>query len=337
MNIPHKRPVHPGQLVIQNGTAHHEAVRLRDEYHENVRLFPETLQVEKVLIKQIVAAVDSEYLKELRNETTNTIAMSVPEVLEHLFTHYGQVDSDVLDKGEQRLRNFVWNLNDPRTKIFKKVEDLVSLAQAANLEKSPQQTIGFGLDLIRRTGDMEHNIREWHNRPAAEKTWLNFKTHFSAAYHDLKRIRGPTMRNTAFHQAHQVVTDLSRDCTQMRDEVMAVMNSVTMMQDGAATNDVTDSNPPAIDTPAPSMNATIDKDILLAIKKLLKEELKSNKGDRHLRQEKQGLRSTKNIQSSSSEPTAVKTNDVICSLVSSTDKAFMDLTGRFPIKSTRGN
>jgi len=55
----------------------------------------------------------------------------------------------------------------------------------------------------------------------------------------------------------------------------------------------------------------------------------------HLRQEQQGLRSTKPSQPINVPVT--KTNDVICSLLSSQDKAFMDLTGRFPIRSSRGN
>jgi len=175
----------------------------------------------------------------------------------------------------------MWNINDPPVHFFNLVEELSQLSITVNLQKSEQQVVGIGLDIVRRTGDFEKGLIGWLARPVVEHTWPNFKQRFNAAYRELKRIRGPAMRSTAFHHAHQVVTDLSRDFTQMRDEVMAVMNSVTMMQDGTAINDDTDSNPPAIDTPTPSMNATIDQDILLAIKKLLKEELRSNKGDRN--------------------------------------------------------
>jgi len=266
-DIPYVRPAHPGALIIPHGAAHHEAVRLREENQENIRLFRETIQVEKALIKQIVASIDPEYLKELRDDATSTITLDIPAILQHLFLHYGQVDSDVLDREEQKLKNYMWNINDPPVRFFNLVEELSQLSIAANLQKSEQQIVGIGLDIVRRTGDFEKGLIGWLARPVVEHTWPNFKQHFNAAYRKLKRIRGPAMHSTAFRQAHQVVTDLSRDFTQMRDEVMAVMNSVTMMQDGAAINDDTDSNPPAIDTPAPLMNATIDKDILLAIKK----------------------------------------------------------------------
>ena len=44
------RPAHPGALNIPNGTALHEAVRLREEHTEAVRLFRETIDVENALI-----------------------------------------------------------------------------------------------------------------------------------------------------------------------------------------------------------------------------------------------------------------------------------------------
>lgn len=113
-NVPYVRPVHPGLLVIPNGTAHHEAVRLQDEHHENIRLFCETNQVEKaLLIKQIVASVDREFLEELCDKNTNTINMTVPEILDHLSTHYGLVDSKVLNQEDSKLKNYMWNINDP--------------------------------------------------------------------------------------------------------------------------------------------------------------------------------------------------------------------------------
>ena len=64
----------------------------------------------------------------------------------------------------------------------------------------------------------------------------------------------------------------------------------------------------------------------------------------HINQESQGLQSTKNtslyppdnMHPKAQDPN-VKTEDVIYSLISSTDKGFMDLTGRFPYCSSRGN
>ena len=115
---------------------------------------------------------------------------------------------------------------------FKSNKDRNDLLQqdAANLQKSEQQVIGIGLDIVRRTGDFEKGLIGWLARPAVGHTWPNFKQHFNAAYRELKRIRGLAMRSTAFHQAHQVAADLTKNFHQMRDDVIAAMNSLTIHQ-----------------------------------------------------------------------------------------------------------
>ena len=71
------------------------------------------------------------------------------------------------------------------------------------------------------------------------------------------------------------------------------------------------------------------------IKKHLSPSISTAKG--HMKQEQQGLQSTK-VSSPTQDPVStVKTHDVIYALVSSKDKAYMDLTGRFPYCSSRGN
>ena len=60
----------------------------------------------------------------------------------------------------------------------------------------------------------------------------------------------------------------------------------------------------------------------------------------HLKLEQQGLQSTKNIIEKPPLPDPaphLKTNDVIYALIDTKDKTFMDLTGRFPHCSSRGN
>ena len=53
--LPYVKPVHPGTLHITVGTPQHETNRLREDHTDAIRLFRETIDVEKALIKQIVA------------------------------------------------------------------------------------------------------------------------------------------------------------------------------------------------------------------------------------------------------------------------------------------
>ena len=56
--IPYAAPRHPGPLQIPRNTDSAEAVRLREEHDETIRLFRESLDVEKALTRQIVAALE---------------------------------------------------------------------------------------------------------------------------------------------------------------------------------------------------------------------------------------------------------------------------------------
>ena len=131
--VPYVFPVHPGALNIPAGTAQHEAIRLRDEHKERIRVYREALGIQQALLKQIVAAVDEDYLKELRNEHTNAITLTIPEILSHLTTTYGQVDSSDLRKQEEQLTLFHWNANDPPAEMYNLVENLVKASIAAGM------------------------------------------------------------------------------------------------------------------------------------------------------------------------------------------------------------
>ena len=275
-NVPYVRPQHPGPLIIPAGTAHHEAVRLRADQDEHIRVFRETLQVERALIKQIVAAVDPEYLRELRDELTNTIILPVPEILDHLITCYGQVDSEALDKEEQKMKTYLWNISDPPVHFFNKIEELASMAIAAHLAKSPAQIVSLALDVVRRTGDLEKGLIEWLTLPAAQQTWVDFKQHFNTAWRELKRIRGPSMRNTAFHQAHQVASDLTDNFNQMRDDIVQSMHALTLHHRDIERSLEHEPPPDATPapTPAPSMNSTNDTNAqLLRVLQQMQEQL----------------------------------------------------------------
>ena len=173
-NVPFHRPQHPGQLQIPAGTPQREAIRLREEHRENIRIFRETLDVETVLTKQVVNAIAPEYLKELRDPFTDKIDVTIFEVLTHLFDTYGLVDSVTLDECETKVKTMFWTLSDPPVTIFNAIEALVELAEAANLPKSQAQIINYGLAIIRKTSDFEHAQTGWYSRPPVEHTWQNF-------------------------------------------------------------------------------------------------------------------------------------------------------------------
>ena len=272
--VPYAFPVHPGALHIPAGTAQHEAIRLRDEHKERIRVYREALGVQQALLKQIVAAVDEEYLKELRNEHTNAITLTIPEILSHLTTTYGQVDSSDLRKQEEQLTLFHWNVNDPPAEMYNLVENLVKASIAAGMPKTQEQIIAFGLEIIKKTADFEVAMGAWYDRPPAEKTWVNFKTHFSQAHRKLKKVRGTTMRNTTFHQVNQLAEQINNDFAHLESDVLTSINEWSVAR---KTPD------PPLMAPAPdrseqlaTMNATIATNTeMLRLMQQLQQQLKN--------------------------------------------------------------
>ena len=261
------RPAHPGALAIAAGTALHESVRLREEHIENVRLFRETVDVTNALLKQIVNAVEKDYLKELYNNVTSTITMTIPEVLTFLFTRYGEVDTERVNQEEKKVREYSWNITDPPVVLFNLIEDLETIAEAADIPKTVNQLIAYGLDIIRATGEFETGLTTWYARPAVQHTWANFKTHFTTAHTELIKVRGKSMRGTAFHQANATVAALSTEMNNIRNDLVDSINSLAIhVQDTSPPSD--DTNEPPIDDHQANAAASNQTALIAAIQDL---------------------------------------------------------------------
>ena len=255
------RPVHPGILVIPSGSAKHESTRLRDEHKQEILNFRETVNVEKAMIKQIVHAVDPQYLDTLRNTTTDCIDKPILTILTHLFTRYGKVDADTLALKEKNVREIHYNVQDPLVTIYKEIEDLELLGKASNNPYLPLQLMNFALQITKNTGDFEEGQKGWHTKAATDKTWANFMKHFDQEHQALREVRGVTMRSTAFH-ANAITSEV---LDEIRDIKESVRESLMMISDIPS--------PPATESANFTRTSNDDKssEILLFLKKLQEE------------------------------------------------------------------
>ena len=99
--VAYVRPVHPGILVIPHPCTQHETTRLTTEHKQQVLDFRETINVEKAMVKQVVHAIDSQYIDTLRKRITDCIDTPIVTVLHHLFSKYGKVDAESLASKEK--------------------------------------------------------------------------------------------------------------------------------------------------------------------------------------------------------------------------------------------
>ena len=63
---PYQRPVNPGILEVEGGTAF-EIAQQKAEHEEATRLFCEVLGVERALVQQLINAIDNKFLQGLKN------------------------------------------------------------------------------------------------------------------------------------------------------------------------------------------------------------------------------------------------------------------------------
>ena len=61
---------------------------MRELQIKKLNLFREAASIETTTKSQIVAAINSIYLKELKNSTTETIEETISQILMHLFQQY---------------------------------------------------------------------------------------------------------------------------------------------------------------------------------------------------------------------------------------------------------
>ena len=181
----------------------------------------------KALIRQIVAAIDKQYIEELNHPTLNIITKPIYDVLTYLFDNFADVTASDVSKEEEKLRTYYWNVTEPPLIFYTLINDLQTLAKAANETKTDQQLINLGLEIIQKTGDMEKGLAEWHNRDVAEHTWGNFKRHFSHAHRELRKIRGKSMKTTHFHQAHSIVDDINANISDLHNEIRDTLSTYT--------------------------------------------------------------------------------------------------------------
>ena len=129
---PYVHTAHPGTLTILAGTTHHEATRLTVEHAERVRVFRESVELEKVLVNQTCNALDETFYKERVNPATNTVTEKLSDFLSWLFTTYGDIDSDTIAHEAQKILEFSYDLQNPITDIFEPIQELEQLAIAGN-------------------------------------------------------------------------------------------------------------------------------------------------------------------------------------------------------------
>jgi hypothetical protein len=129
----------------------------------------------------------------------------VPVLPEGLtFMTYGNITAVDLENNFERMRR-AWDPQQPVESFFKKNQYCADYSEAGGVLIGRPQHINLGYAKIFATGNFMSACRRWNEKPHAEKTWAQFKAHFSAAHRQHKLMQGGSAATSGYHSANAAV------------------------------------------------------------------------------------------------------------------------------------
>jgi hypothetical protein len=141
------------------------------------------------------------YLEILNDNMVGYDNISVRDMLDHLFGTYGNITAVDLEINFEHMRQ-AWDPQQPVESLFKQMQDCADYSEAGGVPIGPSQQINVGYTKIFATGQFMSAWRRWNEKPAADKTWTHFKSHFAAAHRQHKQMKGETAAHAGFHSAN---------------------------------------------------------------------------------------------------------------------------------------
>lgn len=209
---PFTRPVFPGaQAIIPNNTTQHAARSLRIDYNEDLRVYHEVNNVDQALKQQIIEAVEPMYLTAVKNRTSDTITIPVHEVMDHLFTSYGDVTPHIFQIKEAAIKSSTWDPTTPIDNLYQDIEELVDLSGRAGVPMTPEQSITIAYVILWKTNVLQDYLKTWNTKLVADKTWTNFKIHFRDGIKEYKQLQAPQVHDSIYSNQANLLQTLRDD------------------------------------------------------------------------------------------------------------------------------
>jgi hypothetical protein len=177
----------------------------RHIWEEYVQTYRTCTSVQQALKKQIISVFEPMYLEILNDNMVGYTNISAREMLDHLFETYGNITAVDLEINFEHMRR-AWDPQQPVETLFKQIQDCAHYSEAGGVPIRPSQQINVGYANIFATGHFMSACRRWNKKPAADKTWTNFKSHFAAAHRQHKQMQGEAAANAGYHSANATMT-----------------------------------------------------------------------------------------------------------------------------------
>ena len=180
------RPINPGPTAIIPNPAPAAAVigQLTREHAENHRVFLEYATTDAACKKVIMSLIPDVFYRTLKHNHTGYATVTSLEILSHLWSEYGQLSDFEFQQNDLKIKTPITTETH--------FEDLVSQIETGRntvVNQNPYsdpQIVSIAYTLIDTIGVHIDGCREWRRKNAVDKTWTQFKTHFSREFKDFR-------------------------------------------------------------------------------------------------------------------------------------------------------
>jgi hypothetical protein len=181
----------PRAGTSRNGLNSGPTQRSSPRLGRDVQTYRTCTSIQQALKKKIIGAFEPMYFEILNDNMVGYANISARDILDHLFETYGNITSVDLEINFEHMRR-AWDPQQPVESLFKQIQDCADYSEAGGVPIGPSQQINIGYAKIFATGQFMSPCRLWNEKPAAEKTWTHFKSHFAAAHRQHKQMKGET-------------------------------------------------------------------------------------------------------------------------------------------------
>lgn len=176
-----------------------QAATIRDTWHRRMTEFQTFTKVNTGLKQLILQACPTEFLIELKNPLTGFAGSTARDLLDHVVAQYGDITPDDLLENRKEM-NRAWSPDTPIRLLWAQIQTCRSIATDGGNPISDMDAITSALENIEKSGVFPDDVRTWRNRPIAEWTLANLRTHFNRA--EKERNRQITAKGAGFSAAN---------------------------------------------------------------------------------------------------------------------------------------
>jgi hypothetical protein len=185
----------PAARIAEAKWAHTEVIHIYLTYNN----------VDQAFKKLIIDAFEDQFLNALSDEVVGYTNRTSLDLLTHLLTYYDMIAPTGLTQNYERL-NTPYDPNQPIESLFQKIQDAWAIAITGGRPYGDAIIVNVVYTLVFNTGLFLDACQTWQVRPAAQKTWTDFKIHFAAAHREF-RLMNQSAHQSGFHSANMMIED----------------------------------------------------------------------------------------------------------------------------------